>query len=149
MTFFYDLNKRMADLSQKQTLSEGAVAERATGDYSAKKAAAGKDIGKPGKNFEKIAKSAGERYGSKAAGERVAGAVLNKLRGKNESQLDELSPDTIASYQKKAYPQATTTGPKSDQRTAGIVRSLGRPTKEGMEEGVVGNLVFGRCQGSK
>ena len=131
MTFFYDLNKRMAELSQKQTLSEGAVAERATGDYSAKKAAAGKDIGKPGKNFEKIAKSAGERYGSKAAGERVAGAVLNKLRGKNESQLDELSPDTIASYQKKAYPQATTTGPKSDQRTAGIVRSLGRPTNEG------------------
>ena len=27
MTFFYDLNKRMAELSQKQTLSEGAVAE--------------------------------------------------------------------------------------------------------------------------
>ena len=134
MTFFYDLNKRMAELSQKQTLSEGAVAERATGDYSATKARAGKDIGKPGKNFEKIAKSAGQRYGSKAAGERVAGAVLNKLRGKNESQLDELSPDTIASYQKKAYPQATTTGPKSDQRTAGIVRSLGRPTKEGMDE---------------
>ena len=134
MTFFYDLNKRMAELSQKQTLSEGAVAERATGDYSAKKAAAGKDIGKPGKNFSKIAADAGKRYGSKAAGERVAGAVLNKLRGKNESQLDELSPNTIASYQKKAYPQATTTGPKSDQRTAGIVRSLGRPTKEGMDE---------------
>ena len=130
--FFYDLNKRMANLGQQQTLTEGAVAEAS---YSAKAARAGKDIGKPGKNFEKIAKSAGERYGSKAAGERVAGAVLNKLRGKNESQLDELSPDTIASYQKKAYPQATTTGPKSDQRTAGIVRSLGRPTKEGMEEG--------------
>jgi hypothetical protein len=148
MTFFYDLNKRMADLSQKQTLSEGAVAERATGDYSAKKAAAGKDIGKPGKNFEKIAKSAGQRYGSKAAGERVAGAVLNKLRGKNESQLDELSPDTIASYQKKAYPQATTTGPKSDQRTAGIVRSLGRPTNEGdMDEsalqGYLGKKKYG------
>ena len=60
-----------------------------TGDdeagYSAKKAAAGKDIGKPGKNFSKIEKSAAKRYGSKAAGERVAGAVLNKLRGKNES----------------------------------------------------------------
>ena len=131
MTFFYDLNKRLANLGQQQTLTEGAVAEAS---YSAKAARAGKDIGKPGKNFEKIAKSAGERYGSKAAGERVAGAVLNKLRGKNESQLDELSPDTIASYQKKAYPQATTTGPKSDQRTAGIVRSLGRPTKEGMDE---------------
>ena len=49
-------------------------------DYSAKKARAGKDIGKPGKNFAKIAKSAGKKYGSKKAGERVAGAILNKMR---------------------------------------------------------------------
>lgn len=51
-----------------------------------------KDEGKPGKNFAKIAKSAGERYGSKAAGERVAGAVRAKLakQGKlEEEQLDE------------------------------------------------------------
>lgn len=59
-----------------------AVDEASTGDYSAKKARAGKDIGKPGKNFEKIAKSAGERYGSKERGEKVAGAVLAKLRAK-------------------------------------------------------------------
>jgi outer membrane lipoprotein SlyB len=58
-------------------------------DYSAKKAAAGKDIGKPGKNFSKIAKGAAERYGSKEAGERVAGAVLNKLRHANEDMTDE------------------------------------------------------------
>jgi len=57
--FFYDLNKRMANLSQQQTLTEGTVAERATGDYSATKARAGKDIGKPGKNFSKIAADAG------------------------------------------------------------------------------------------
>ena len=80
--FFYDLNKRMANLSQQQTLTEGTVAEAS---YSAKAARAGKDIGKPGKNFEKIAKGAAERYGSKAAGERVAGAVLNKLRHPKES----------------------------------------------------------------
>lgn len=54
--------------------------EESTGDYSAKKARAGKDIGKPGKQFAKIAKSAGERYGSKERGEKVAGAVLAKLR---------------------------------------------------------------------
>jgi len=88
MTFFYDLNKRLANLSQKQTLAEGAVAERATGDYSATKARAGKDIGKPGKNFSKIAADAGKRYGSKAAGERVAGAELNKLRHPKEG-MDE------------------------------------------------------------
>jgi hypothetical protein len=55
--------------------------------YSAKAARAGKDIGKPGKAFAKIAKSAGERYGSKERGEKVAGAVLNKLR--HGEELDE------------------------------------------------------------
>ena len=49
--------------------------------YSSKAAAAGKDIGKPGKQFAKIAARAGARYGSKAAGKRVAGAILKKLRG--------------------------------------------------------------------
>ena len=73
-------------------------------DLSAKKARAGKDIGKPGKNFSKIAKSAGKKYGSKAAGERVAGAVLAKMRGNYEGaeefddfdigpQSDENVPD--------------------------------------------------------
>lgn len=50
--------------------------------YSAKSAAAGKDIGKPGKNFAKIAAKAGAKYGSPAAGKRVSGAVLAKLRSK-------------------------------------------------------------------
>ena len=67
--------------------------------YSAKAGRAGKDLGKPGKNFGKIAKSAGERYGSKAAGERVAGAVLNKLRHKNEGEMDEAFP-TVAGARK-------------------------------------------------
>jgi hypothetical protein len=59
----------------------------ATKSYSAVKAAAGKDIGKPGKQFGKIAASAAKEYGSKAAGERVAGAVLNKLRHKAKGGL--------------------------------------------------------------
>ena len=91
----------MADLSQKQTLAEGAVAEA---DYSAKKARAGKDIGKPGKNFEKIAKDAGQRYGSKAAGERVAGAVLNKLRHPKESMEADMDESALQGYLgKKKY----------------------------------------------
>jgi len=102
MTFFYDLNKRLAALASKQdqqTIAESAKVQAVAkspltqalneGDYSAKKAAAGKDIGKPGKAFGKIAKSAGERYGSKAAGERVAGAVLNKLRHPKEDVAQE------------------------------------------------------------
>ena len=47
----------------------------------------GKDEGKPGKNFAKIAKKAGEKYGSKEAGERVAGAVRQKL--KKAGKLEE------------------------------------------------------------
>jgi hypothetical protein len=54
----------------------------ATRSYSAKRAAAGKDIGKRGKNFNRIAARAAKKYGSKAAGKRVAGAILNKLRHK-------------------------------------------------------------------
>lgn len=61
-----------------------SVEEGSTGDYSAKKARAGKDIGKPGKNFEKIAKKA-EKGGAKS-GEAVAGAVLKKLRAKESVQ---------------------------------------------------------------
>jgi len=50
--------------------------------YSAKAARAGKDIGKPGKAFAKIAKEAGKRYGSEERGKKVAGAILAKLRAK-------------------------------------------------------------------
>lgn len=51
------------------------------------KMAEGKDEGKPGKNFAKIAKKAGAKYGSKEAGERVAGAVRQKL--KKAGKLEE------------------------------------------------------------
>jgi hypothetical protein len=140
MDFFYNLNKRLADLAANQDLTESVQSEAKTkrlpglpitqkdvekkfggsmikmaqaakeagfsdaritqaiedlkqgknpndvaeADYSAKKAAAGKDIGKPGKMFSKIAKSAGKAYGSKESGERVAGAVLKKLRAKED-----------------------------------------------------------------
>ena len=95
--FFYDLNKKMADLASKQQLTENAATApapkskltEAAADYSAKKAAAGKDIGKPGKNFSKIAAGAAKRYGSAEAGKRVAGAVLNKLRHPTEEGVDE------------------------------------------------------------
>ena len=64
----------------KKAVADKKVKEASTGDYSAKKARAGKDIGKPGKNFAKIAAKA-EKGGAKS-GEAVAGAVLKKLRAK-------------------------------------------------------------------
>lgn len=51
--------------------------------YSAKMARAGKDIGKPGKMFAKIVKKASRKYG-KARGEKIAGAVLAKMRKKGK-----------------------------------------------------------------
>ena len=44
----------------------------------AKKAKAGGDIGKKGPGFEKVAKAAEKKYGSKEAGERVAAAAMWK-----------------------------------------------------------------------
>jgi len=53
--------------------------------YSAKAARKGKDIGKRGKNFSKMEEAkAGRKYGSKAAGKRVAGAILAKQRAKGK-----------------------------------------------------------------
>ena len=99
MTFFYDLNKKLAGIDKPaEQLNEGAVAEAG---YSAKAARAGKDIGKPGKAFAQIAKSAGERYGSKERGEKVAGAVLNKLRHPKED-VEEGFMDTVKSAAQKA-----------------------------------------------
>lgn len=48
----------------------------------------GEDIGKPGKNFAKIAKAAASKYGSKEAGQRVAGAVLKKVLAKEDVDTD-------------------------------------------------------------
>jgi hypothetical protein len=98
-----------------------AMAEASTGDYSAKKARAGKDIGKPGKQFAKIAKSAAQRYGSKERGEKVAGAVLAKLRAK-EGAGEELEEKAVSKAQRAAagiaYAAKKGDIPKSELRGA-------------------------------
>jgi hypothetical protein len=48
----------------------------------AKKAKAGKDIGKKGKGFEKVASKAAKEYGSKEKGEKVAAAQMWKTQAK-------------------------------------------------------------------
>jgi len=47
-----------------------------------KMARKGKDMGKKGKNFKKIAMKAAKKYGSKAAGNKVAGAIFWKKQKK-------------------------------------------------------------------
>lgn len=46
----------------------------------AKRAVAGKDIGKPGKMFSRVVESAAEKYGSEEAGRRVAAAAMIRAR---------------------------------------------------------------------
>ncbi len=84
-TFQYVMTQKVSDELEvmKQSVgSEFMNQQKESVSYSAKDAVAGKDIGKPGKNFAKIEKSAAKEYGSKEAGEKVAGAILAKLRGK-------------------------------------------------------------------
>jgi hypothetical protein len=145
--FFYDMNKRMADLAKRQQLAEEAQATpakpapnklmEAAADYSAKKAAAGKDIGKPGKTFSKIAAGAAKRYGSEEAGKRVAGAVLNKLRHPTEEGVMDVA---------KAVGSAIAPGVKNAVNTGMALKAVGalessnsqaqlKPWKATMKEG--------------
>jgi hypothetical protein len=50
----------------------------------AMQASAGKDIGKKGKMFDKVAESAAKQYGSKEAGQRVAAAAMIKARAQRK-----------------------------------------------------------------
>jgi len=79
----------------EETESTDQVVDEAT--LSAKAARAGKDIGKPGKNFEKIAASAAKRYGSVEAGKKVAGAILAKMRMKEDEELTDEQIESLIS----------------------------------------------------
>ncbi len=65
-----------ADLEEEKKPSSGLSKKQKS--KIAKKASAGKDIGKKGKGFKKVADKAAKRYGSKEAGERVAAAAMWK-----------------------------------------------------------------------
>jgi len=82
-----DRERRMANREK----GIGRAVKRLTKEeasYSAKAARAGKDIGKPGKMFGKIAASAAKKYGSEERGKKVAGAILKKLRMKEDVDYD-------------------------------------------------------------
>ena len=62
-------------------MAYGTAKQRST---IAKKAAAGKDIGKAGKKFKEVAAKAAAKYGSKEAGQRVAAAAMWKAQTKKK-----------------------------------------------------------------
>jgi hypothetical protein len=80
---------------RKANLKKEEVEQVDEASYSAKAARAGKDIGKPGKMFAKIAKSAAKRYGSEERGKKVAGAVLAKLRSEEIEVLEDVLDEAV------------------------------------------------------
>lgn len=72
----------------KKTHPGKGIPEKKKSDI-VKKARRGEDMFGKGKNFEKIAKSAGKKYGSEEAGKRVAGAIFwKKAKGKHMTKED-------------------------------------------------------------
>jgi hypothetical protein len=82
MTFFYDLNKKLDSIRATPEVTHKQLNERDMGKHN--NATTG---------FKAVADKAAKEYGSKAAGERVAGAVKAKMAkaGKlEEEQVDEV-----------------------------------------------------------
>lgn len=114
--------------------------------YSAKEARAGKDIGKPGKMFKKIASDAAKRYGSEERGKKVAGAVLAKLRSKtmeeNVEQIEEKSPpgakfERMVKHIKKKYAKD---GLTKQEKSIAYATAWKTKNKEEMKEAVEAEL---------
>lgn len=75
-------------LEFKKTHPGKGIPEKKKSDI-VKKARRGEDMFGKGKNFEKIAKAAGKRYGDEEAGKRVAGAIFwKKAKGKHMTKED-------------------------------------------------------------
>ena len=128
-TVLEDYTKEVDEIIEEMTEEDFAESlEEAKIDYSAKKARAGKDIGKPGKMFGKIAASAAKRYGSEERGKKVAGAVLAKLRAKSmkEEAMSEGGMPSSVIKSKQLYSRMTPAefakahGDKSDDILRGM-----------------------------
>ena len=70
MTFFYDLNKKLDEIRATPSTTHGQLNERDMGKHNN-----GETTG-----FKAVADKAAKEYGSKAAGERVAGAQFQKMK---------------------------------------------------------------------
>jgi hypothetical protein len=142
MTFFYDLNKRMAELANKQTLAEGKEFKP---DFL--------DMDKDGDRKEPMKQAA------KQKGEKVAGSVLAKLRAKedvSEAEMDESALQAYLGKKKygeqgmKALQQAGRDG-ASKQKMASIRAQHDKMDEAEMDEGneFSGALARAKASGAK
>jgi hypothetical protein len=121
--------------SQRMSNAKAAVSPIKEAAYSAKAARAGKDIGKPGKMFSKIAAKAGEKYGSKERGEKVAGAILKNIRAKHvkEENLQELSAFgkafAAAGGKNFTFGGKEYSGARADQKTSSVPTPPTKPAE--------------------
>jgi len=139
MTFFYNLNKKLDEIRATPSTTHGQLNERDMGKHN--NATTG---------FKAVAAKAAKEYGSKAAGERVAGAVKAKMAkaGKLEEQdMDEGIGDVVkkvGGMAKKVGQKALDTlGHGSDedmirdlQKKAGVPQTGKKPeqAKEGVNK---------------
>lgn len=93
--------KVLAAISEVMRGSQSTVQKDTTAvELSEERFEKGEDVGGPGFNFSKIARSAAKKYGSKEAGQRVAGAILKKVLKKESVESVEEATDTPGnSYQ--------------------------------------------------
>jgi len=80
--FYAHKNKQFKEAIAETKKKPSAGLTKKQKSAISKKAKAGKDIGKKGKGFEKIAKAAAEKYGSKERGQKVAAAAMWKSAAK-------------------------------------------------------------------
>ena len=76
--------KNNIDLYPGRYMGDEMSAPRESKEMKEARFEKGEDIGKPGKGFAKIAKQAAKQYGSKEAGQKVAGAILKKVVAKGK-----------------------------------------------------------------
>ena len=80
MTFFYDLNKKLDEIRATPETTHKQLNERDMGKHNNKTT-----------GFDALAKKAGKEYGSKAAGERVAGAQFQKMKKSGKIEEEGMS----------------------------------------------------------
>jgi len=139
MTFFYNLNKTLDAIREKPELKHGQLNERDMGKHNNKTT-----------GFDALAKKAAKEYGSKEAGERVAGAVKAKMAkdGKLEEQnmeegLGDMARKVGGMAKKVGQKALDTLGHGSDedlirdlQKKAGVPQTGKKPepAKEGVDK---------------
>ena len=132
----------MADLAQRQDLAESAVNERDLGKHN--NATTG---------FKALAKQAGKEYGSKAAGERVAGAQFQKMKraGKlEEGHCSTCDHTPCTCNEGNAFSKAVVDAKRDGIQPGEKIRVGGKtyPVKEadpmGMAEGAFKNMDIDR-----